>query len=127
MDSATKARKARQAYKEANRRLYVDEDNLYSMRMRVEQQLLSAKLGKVYPGSDLVRQIVERVLDESLSQDSPVMAFESTGETLLKLALTGVPADVLLLLYPEMIDKIDELRAGQRSSWITADDFHLLA
>lgn len=127
MDSITKAQKARQAYKEANRRLYVDEDNLYSMRMRVEQQLLSAKLGKVYPGSALVRQVVERVLDESLSQDSPVMAFESTGETLLKLALTGVPADVLLLPYPEMIDKIDELRAGQRSARITADDFRLLA
>lgn len=127
MDSATKAQKARLAYKEANRRLYVDEDNLSSMRMRVEQQLLSAKLGKVYPGSDLVKQIVERVLDESLSQDSPVMSFESTGETLLKLALTGVPADVLLLPYPEMIDKIDELRAVQRSARITADDFQLLA
>ncbi len=55
------------------------------------------------------------------------MAFESTGETLLKLALTGVPADVLLLPYPEMIDKIDELRAGQRSARITTDDFDLLA
>lgn len=55
------------------------------------------------------------------------MAFDSTGETLLKLALTGVPADVLLLPYPEMVDKIDELRADQRNARITADDFHFLA